>query len=127
MADLQVVIYDEDTLQAALERSEDTRVVGNLEDYIQAVATEATGGVPGGTGSDRYERVFHSSQLTAEFNLVVLHGFTKHPTTVQVFDENRIEIKPDTRQDKESGTTKFTEINLLSYAPFTNYLVTVEV
>lgn len=124
MADLQVVIYDDDTLQAALEQSKETHVIGDLEEYIQTVATEATGGVPGG---DRYERVFHSNQLTAEFNLVVLHGFNRHPTTVQVFDEERIEIKPDTRQDKENGTVKYTELNLQSYTPFTNYLVTLEV
>jgi hypothetical protein len=80
-----------------------------------------------GSGNDRYELVFNSTDLNANNELVISHNFTKNPSSVRVLNANRKKIYPDDERDVDTGSVKGVVINLFSYMPFTNFLLVLEV
>jgi hypothetical protein len=78
-------------------------------------------------GNDRYERVFGSSELDVNNDLVVTHNFTERPTSVRVLDQNREKIYPDNERDIDTGLVKGLVLNFQTYTPFSNFIVILEV
>jgi hypothetical protein len=129
MADLSYVLFDPTTITAVVDTATVNKTFpGTLEDYISAVTLQKFTALGGASGLDRYERAVNSSQLSINGDVVVLHGFLKHPTSIRVINDSGVEIEPDSvLQEVLPGGEYALSINLTSYIPFTNYLVILEV
>jgi hypothetical protein len=122
---LQAIVYTDEYITALLESEAATVAAkGDLEGFVKSVV----GTTPGTIVNDRYERTVSSIQLSVEGNVSIMHGFFKHPTTIRIINNLGIKIQSDSEEQIILQDGSFAVVlNLLSYAPFTDYKITLEV